>query len=56
MRSACARRNCMPGWTAPGATALISRDGDGRWVANDGRRSSAVSEALLWALISIAKD
>lgn len=35
--------------------AGINRDGDGRWLANDGRRTSAISEALLWALISIAK-
>jgi hypothetical protein len=36
--------------------AGINRDVDGRWLANDGQRTSVISEALLWALISIAED
>jgi hypothetical protein len=35
--------------------AGIERDAEGRWVAGDGRRTSAVSEALIWALVAIAE-
>lgn len=42
------------------ATALIERGGlrreDDRWVATDGRRTSAIAEALLWALVLIAES
>ena len=36
--------------------AGIERDAGGRWVAADGRRTSAVSEALIWALVVIADE
>jgi hypothetical protein len=42
------------------ATALIERGGlrreEDRWVAVDGRRTSAIAEALLWALVLIAES
>jgi hypothetical protein len=41
------------------ARALIEGAGlseqDGRWLASDGRRSSTLAEALLWALVVIAE-
>jgi hypothetical protein len=36
--------------------AGIGRDGEGSWLAADGRRTSTISEALLWALVRIASE
>jgi hypothetical protein len=36
--------------------AGISRDGEDRWVDGEGRRTSAISEALIWALVLIAEE
>jgi hypothetical protein len=36
--------------------AGIERDAESRWVAGDGRRTSAISEALIWALVAIADE
>jgi hypothetical protein len=36
--------------------AGIGRDGEGSWLAADGRRTSTISEALLWALARIASE
>jgi len=40
--------------------ALIERAGigrrDGVWIAPDGRRTSAIAEALIWALVAIAAE
>ncbi|MBS1887574.1 MAG: hypothetical protein JSU06_10335 [Actinobacteria bacterium] len=42
------------------AGALIGRAGlrreDDAWVAGDGRRTSAIGEALIWALVAIAAE
>jgi hypothetical protein len=43
------------------AEALIERagiegDGEGEWFRGDGRHTSAISEALTWALVAIAAD
>lgn len=35
--------------------AGISRDGEDRWVDGEGRRTSTISEALIWALVLIAE-
>jgi hypothetical protein len=41
------------------ARALLERAGvrqeDGRWLSPDGRRTSALAEALLWALVLIGE-
>jgi hypothetical protein len=34
--------------------AGIRRDGEGLWVDGQGRRTSAIAEALIWALVAIA--
>lgn len=36
--------------------AGIERDAEGPWLAGDGRRTSVISEALLWALVAIAEE
>jgi hypothetical protein len=36
--------------------AGIRRDRRGAWVGSDGRRTSAIAEALTWALVVIASD
>ena len=40
------------------ALALIRRSGlrreEGEWISPDGRRTAAVAEAVLWALLQIA--
>ena len=36
--------------------AGIERDAEGRWVAADGRHTSALNEALIWALVAIAEE
>lgn len=36
--------------------AGIARDAEGRWLAGDGRRTSAISEALIWALVVIVAE
>lgn len=35
--------------------AGIRRDGEGLWVDGEGRRTSAIAEALIWALVAIAE-
>jgi hypothetical protein len=36
--------------------AGIVRGGDGVWIASDRRRTSAIAEALIWALVVIAEE
>jgi hypothetical protein len=36
--------------------AGIARGGDGIWVDGEGRRTSAIAEALVWALVAIAEE
>jgi hypothetical protein len=36
--------------------AGIGRDGEGLWVDGEGRRTSAITEALTWALVAIAEE
>jgi hypothetical protein len=36
--------------------ASIRRKRDGTWVSADGRRTSAIAEALTWALVAIASE
>jgi hypothetical protein len=36
--------------------AGIRRECDGSWVDSDGRRTSAIAEALIWALVAIASE
>lgn len=36
--------------------AEIGRDGEGLWVDGEGRRTSAVAEALIWALVAITEE
>lgn len=36
--------------------AGIRRDRRGSWVGPDGRRTSAIAEALIWALVALASD
>jgi hypothetical protein len=35
--------------------AGIGREGEGLWVDGDGRRTSVIAEALIWALVAIAE-
>ncbi len=35
--------------------AGIRRDGEGLWIDSEGRRTSAIAEALIWALVAIAE-
>jgi hypothetical protein len=34
----------------------IRRERDGSWVDSDGRRTSAIAEALIWALVAMASE
>lgn len=36
--------------------AGIRRERDGTWVDSEGRRTSAIAEALIWALVRIASE
>ncbi len=36
--------------------AAIRRDGEGLWGDEGGRRTSAIAEALIWALVAIADE
>jgi len=36
--------------------AVIARGADGAWVDADGRRTSAIAGALVWALVAIAEE
>jgi len=36
--------------------AGIRCDGGGVWIRPDGRRTSAIVEALIWALVAIAEE
>jgi hypothetical protein len=36
--------------------AGIRRERDGAWTDAEGRRTSAIAEALIWALVAIAQE
>ncbi|HEY0391476.1 MAG TPA: hypothetical protein VGC63_07195 [Solirubrobacterales bacterium] len=36
--------------------AGIRRDRHGAWVGPDGRRTSAIAQALIWALVALASE
>lgn len=36
--------------------AGIRRERDGTWIDSEGRRTSAIAEALTWALVAIASE